>query len=136
MSRKIVFDSYAILALIENENGAQMVADILADRENAIFLSVINFGEIYYIIKRRDGEQAAEEVVQSILLEESLTIVEVPWERVKEAASIKSRGGISYADAFALSLAKELQAPLVTGDPEIQITAQQIGVEIIWLLRS
>jgi predicted nucleic acid-binding protein len=80
MNRKIVFDSYAILALIENEDGSQTVADILADKETAIFLSVINFGEIYYIIHRRNGEQAAEEVIQSILLEESLTIVEMPWE--------------------------------------------------------
>ena len=67
MNRKIVFDSYAILALIENEDGSQTVADILADKETAIFLSVINFGEIYYIIHRRNGEQAAEEVIQSIL---------------------------------------------------------------------
>ncbi len=133
MKRKIVFDSYAILALIENEDGSQTVADILADKETAIFLSVINFGEIYYIIHRRNGEQAAEEVIQSILLEESLTIVEMPWERVKEAARIKSRRGVSYADAFALSLAKEFQAPLVTGDPEIRSVAQQMGAEIIWL---
>ena len=133
MNRKIVFDSYAVLALIENEDGAQTVADILADKETAIYLSVINFGEIYYIVHRRNGEQAAEEVIQSILLEESLTIVEMPWERVKEAARIKSRGGVSYADAFALSLAKEFQAPLVTGDPEIRSAAQQMGAEIIWL---
>ncbi|MDO9534831.1 MAG: type II toxin-antitoxin system VapC family toxin [Bacillota bacterium] len=133
MNRKVVFDAYAILALIENDTGAQTVADMLADKEIAIFLSVINFGEIYYIILRRNGEQAAEEVIQSILLEESLTIVEMPWPRVKEAARIKSRGGLSYADAFALSLAKELYAPLVTGDPEIRSLAQHIGVEIIWL---
>jgi predicted nucleic acid-binding protein len=132
MNHKIIFDSYAVLALIENEDGAQTVADILADKETAIYLSVINFGEIYYIV-HRNGEQAAEEVIQSILLEESLTIVEMPWERVKEAARIKSRGGVSYADAFALSLAKEFQAPLVTGDPEIRSAAQQMGAEIIWL---
>jgi len=133
MIRKVVFDAYAILALIENDTGAQIVADMLADKEIAIFLSAINFGEIYYIILRRNGEQAAEEVVQSILLEESLSIVEMPWPRVKEAARIKSQGGLSYADAFALSLAKEFHAPLVTGDPEIRNLAQHIGVEIIWL---
>ena len=133
MNRKVVFDAYAILTLLEDDAGAQTVADLLTDQEITILLSAINLGEIYYIILRRNGEQAAEEVLQSILLEESLTLIETPWARVKETAKIKAQGGVSYTDAFALSLAKEFQAPLVTGDPEIRRRASLIDVEIIWL---
>lgn len=132
MKQKIVFDAYAILALLENEPGARLVSEFLSDQETKIFLSVINLGEVYYIILRRNGEAAAEEVLQSILMEESIAIVEAPWSRVKETAKIKSLGGLSYADAFALSLAKEIDAPLVTADPEIKVLAKKTGVEIIW----
>jgi predicted nucleic acid-binding protein len=133
MSLRIVFDAYAILAVLENETGAQIVAEILTNKQKEIFLSVINLGEVYYILLKRNSDNAAEEVLESIFMEEALTVVEAPWQRVKKAAKIKSEGGLSYADAFALALAKELQAPLVTGDPEIKSIAPKYDVEIIWL---
>ncbi len=132
MNRPVVFDAYAILALLENDTGAQTVTGLLTYEEVDIYLSVINAGEIYYIVLSRNGAQAAEEVIENMFMERALTILDAPWERVKAAASIKSWGGLSYADAFALALAKELGAPLVTGDIEIKGAAQAMGVEIIW----
>ncbi len=38
-------------------------------------------------------------------------------ERAIEAALWKSRGGLSYADAFAAATAARYGAPLLTGDP-------------------
>jgi len=128
----IVFDAYAILALLENEPGSEIVSETL-HKKTKIFISTINLGEIYYIIMRRDGEKKAEEVVQTIFIDDSFTLVEASWDKIKKAALIKSKGGLSFADAFAISLAKELQAPLVTGDPEIKNNAPKYGVKIIWI---
>ncbi|MGQ9512766.1 PIN domain-containing protein [Thermodesulfitimonas sp.] len=82
---------------------------------------------------RRYGDKAAEGIVRHTLMEEALVLVEVPWERVREAARIKARGGLSYADAFVVSLAYELGAPVVTGDPEIRAAAGKVDVAVIWV---
>lgn len=130
---RYVLDTYAILTVIEDEPGAQTVAEIITTQGAMLYLSIISLGEIYYILLRRRGEQAAEEVVQNTLAEQSLVLVEVTWPKVKDAARIKAIGGLSYADSFVLALGKELNAPVVTGDPEIKAIAREIGVEIIWI---
>ncbi len=134
MSRKkFVFDTYAVLALVEDEPGAETVAEIITDEEAEAYLSVISLGETYYILFRKKGEQVAKEVTQNIMMEESLSLVDAPWPRVIEAARTKAKGGLSYADSFVLGLAQELRAPIVTGDPEIRMIAQKLEVEIIWI---
>ena len=130
---RYVLDTYAILTVIEDEPGAQTVAEIITTQGAMLYLSIISLGEIYYILLRRLGEQAAEEVVQNTLAEQSLALVEVTWPKVKDAARIKAIGGLSYADSFVLALGKELNAPVVTGDPEINAIARETGVEIIWI---
>ncbi len=128
----IVLDSYAIMAVIEDEPGAQAVADIISDDQFQIYMSSINLGEAYYILLREQGKQTAEEVVSSILLDDSFKVQEASWQRIKSAAAIKSKGGLSYADAFVMGLALEMQAAIVTGDPEIR-TAAQPDLQIIWI---
>jgi len=130
---RYVLDTYAVLAVIEDEPGAQTVAEIITAQNIMIYLSIVSLGEIYYIILRRLGEQAAEEVVQNTLDEPSLAVVDATWPRVKDAARIKATGGLSYADSFVLALGKELRAPVVTGDPEIKATGKKVGVEVIWI---
>ncbi|NPV73895.1 MAG: type II toxin-antitoxin system VapC family toxin [Pelotomaculum sp.] len=131
--KRYVFDAYAILALIEDEPGAQTIAEIITDQEPELFMSIISLGEIYYILLRKKSEQAAEEVVKNIFAEESLILVEATWKKVKDAARIKAKGGLSYAASFVLALGKELNTPVVTGDPEILASAREIGVEIFWI---
>lgn len=128
-----VLDSYAILALVAEEPGAQQVADLLLAEAGSLFMSAINLGEVYYIIARRRGEAAAQQVIGAVQQEEHLTIVEASWPRIQAAARLKAAGGLSSADAFALGLAQELKAPMVTGDPELQTAASRFGVDLIWL---
>jgi PIN domain nuclease of toxin-antitoxin system len=133
--QRFVFDSYAVLALVEDEPGAQLVAEIIAGEAADLYLSAVSLGEVYYIVFRRQGESVAEEVVRGVMQEESLTTAEASWLRVKDAARIKAGGGLSYADAFVLGLSLELQAPVVTGDPEIQAAAGRLGLEVVWIGR-
>ncbi|MBT9169724.1 MAG: tRNA(fMet)-specific endonuclease VapC [Actinobacteria bacterium] len=133
--QRFVFDSYAVLALVEDEPGAQVVAEIIATEAADLYLSVVSLGEVYYILLRSQGEPVAEEVVRGVMQEESLTTAEASWLRVKDAARIKAGGGLSYADAFVLGLSLELQAPVVTGDPEIQAAAGRLGLEVVWIGR-
>lgn len=130
-----VLDTYAVLALLEDEPGAETVAGILAEPQNAgkVLISLISLGETYYILLRRRGRTAANELVQETFADEAVTVVGLAWERVKRAAEIKSEGGLSYADSFVLALAAEVQGPIVTGDPEIRTVASRLGITVIWI---
>jgi len=131
MTKKIVFDAYALLELLEEGEGAQTVADYLADSEVGVYLSTINLGEVYYIILRRRGEQAAREVLNIVFLDEGLTLVEANWDRIKSAAALKAKGGLSFADCFVLALGIEERAPVLTGDPDVIGRAEKLGVKAV-----
>jgi ribonuclease VapC len=47
-----------------------------------------------------------------------LHVVPVNDKRVEEASLIKAKYPVSYADAFCIELAKDMNLPIVTGDPE------------------
>jgi len=47
------------------------------------------------------------------------------------AAHVKAHHPISYADAFAVALAQEMDASVVTGDPEFECVEELIPV--VWL---
>lgn len=46
-------------------------------------------------------------------------MIDPDWALVSTAASIKARGGLSYADAFCIATALRSETALLTGDPEI-----------------
>ncbi len=127
---RVVLDSYAVLALLENEAGSNAVEEYIIDEETDVYLSVISLGGIYYILLRRKGLKVAEELVRGILIDESLRIVEASWPKVKAAATIKAGGRLSYADSFVIALAAEHGAVLVTGDPEILSVSEKMGVKV------
>jgi ribonuclease VapC len=133
MSGRKVLDSYALIAFMENEPGADKVAELMMrarDREKRLLLSVINWGEVYYIVCRAAGKGAAEEALKNI---DTLPVEVIPVDReiTQVAAEFKSKNKMSYADCFAAALAKLHKAELVTGDREFKPLAGEI--KIMWL---
>ena len=124
-----VLDSFAVLALLEDEAGAEELAKLLEDERNTFWMSVVNLGEVYYIVAREHGVQRAQQILQDVRGQENVTIVDATWDRVLRAANFKVDGGISYADAFACGLAVEYGAAVLSGDPELRAVT---GVEVIW----
>jgi predicted nucleic acid-binding protein len=111
-----VLDSWAVLRLLEGtEPAASRVAEVMAAGRPT--MSWINVGEVFYVIRRLDGESAARTVIRDLRPAVSL---ELPTEtRVLEAARLKADHRLAYADAFAASTAIAHSAVLVTGDPEL-----------------
>jgi len=102
----------------------------LSSSGNNALLSVINWGEFYYIIKRKVGKRKAEEAL--ILLEQlPVTILSVDEKLVKEAAEIKSDYAVSYADAFCIATAQRSNGQIITNDPEFKLVKHL--VDVIWL---
>ena len=128
-----VLDSFALLAYLQAEPASLKVKEVLKqvrDGDAEVFLSLINLGEIVYTVERKLGEDTSREVLQDVLTL-PIEIAEVTMERVLSAAHIKGRFPISYADAFAVALAREMSATLITGDPEFKRVESL--VKIIWL---
>lgn len=111
----IVLDSWAVIALLRAEpSGAYVQGRIGAERS---VISWINLGEVLYLEERRVGRRRAEDAASAV---EDVVDAELPDAvLVRSAAAWKSRGGVSYADAFAAATAARHAAPLLTGDPEL-----------------
>lgn len=129
----IVLDSWAVLAYLDGEPAAQHVRQALrmARRKHVVvLLSLIAFGECVYVIEREQGLQQTQRAIGII---DQLALHVMPADRplVFEAAHVKARYPISYADAFSVALAKRHQGGVMTGDPEF--TAVQSEVPIHWL---
>lgn len=133
MPRNFVLDSYAILAVLEDEPGADFITELITGEGSVAYMSAVNLGEVYYVICRRHGLEVAEEVLNGLMQEDSLVLTEASWPRIKEAARIKAGGGLSYADAFVLQLSFEFSAAVVTGNPEIRTKAEKLGIEVVWI---
>jgi ribonuclease VapC len=131
-----VLDSFGLLAYLQKEAGWQRVKDILAsarDGQCIVSMSLISVGEVLYILERKRGQDEARQVL-AILQLLPISLIEVSRQRVWAAAHIKARYSISYADAFAVALALEQTARVITGDPEFQQVAALVEVE--WLPRK
>ena len=117
-----VLDSHALLAYFEGEPSGALVRTLIGEAEQRrlrLYLSLINWGELYYIVRREKGEVAAHEVIARLdILPISLRGVDRGL--VHAAAMLKAAHPIAYADAFAAATANSLNVPVVTGEPEFR----------------
>ncbi len=114
----VALDSWAVLRYLEGaEPAAGLVAELLeVDRP---LMSWINLGEVFYVLCRSVGEEAAAETVRDV---RDVVEVSLPDEQlVLDAARIKADQPMAYADAFGAALAVARRAELWTGDPELLI---------------
>ena len=131
--RFIVLDSWAVIAYLEGEPSAKRVADHIADahEENIpLFMSVVNAGEVWYIIAREASVSDADRSVTE-LRHLGIEFVDADWTLAHEAGGFKSKYKMSYADCFAAALTKQKKALLLTGDPEFKQVETQIAID--WL---
>src|SRR5258706_12597122 len=111
MARKpkaLVFDSWAVLAYLGGEASGQEIADLIADaHENSIpmCMSVINAGEVWYILAREISEAQADQAMTD-LRGLGIEVVDADWPITHVAAAFKAHHKMSYADCFAAALAK------------------------------
>lgn len=120
-------------ALIVSGGGAQRVQELLqATKEGTVHvvLSVLNFGEVTYITERERSLTKAHEVLAAV---EQLPIELLPATQVRviDAAHIKANYRVAFADVFAIASAVELQAIVLTGDPEFR--SVEGVIEVGWL---
>lgn len=136
MKRRRLLDSFALLVYLNKEKGFQKVRDMLAEAQESgefILMNEVNVGEVYYILFRKRGQQQAEYFLETILTALPITITSNTFNDVIDAAKIKAEYPLSFADCFAVALARKHDAPIVTGDPEFKNIEHLVTVE--WLNR-
>ena len=133
MNENIVIDSFVLVSLFHKEAGWKKIKQILYDLSTSkrkALLSIINWGEFYYITKRRVGKSTAEESL-ALLEQLPIKVISVDDKLVKEAAEIKADYPLSYADAFCVATAQRSKGTIITNDPEFKLV--QHVVPVIWL---
>jgi predicted nucleic acid-binding protein len=134
--KAMVLDTWSVVAYFEDEPSGEQVADLIADaQENgaSLAMSVVNAGELWYLMARRSSEADANESVNE-LRQLGIQLLDVDWDLAQAAARFKSKHRMSYADCFAAALAKRSKAELVTGDPDFKQVEGEI--KIVWLKHS
>ena len=117
-----LFDTSALLALRDNEAGAERVAVLLKgsalgeQRCCGCFMSLM---EIYYRVWKDESAPAGHQAYRNCLALPVEWIHESPA-LLERAASVKATHSLSLADAWIAASALELAATLVHKDPEFE----------------
>ena len=132
MATKIL-DSWALMALFNNEPAADAVEKILEQattERHKLLMSVVNWGEIYYSVLRGASAAMADQKVREIA-GMPIELIHADQHQAHQAAIFKATKKMSYADCFGAALAKIRNAEFVTGDPEFKEVEREIKIN--WL---
>jgi PIN domain nuclease of toxin-antitoxin system len=117
-----VLDTSAMLAVVRGEPGAGIVLVALARQGNTCYAHEVNLCEVFYVLTREVGEEAAT-LAQRHLLETAGIVPfanpdrEFIWEVGRLRARITSeRLAASLADCFCVATARHFGCELLTAD--------------------
>jgi len=133
LGRKVLLDSYALLAYLKKEDNYKKVMELLnsVSDDSSILMNDINVGESYYIIARERGIEQADYFIETILPNLPIAIISNSFNQIIDASRIKVDHPISYADCFVVATAKREKAIIVTGDPDFKRVEGIVDIE--WL---
>lgn len=131
-----MLDANAVLDLAEAGPGWQRMSQLLDDalqRRTEVLVSMLNWGEVFYYLWQRRGEEKARRTLSSLSLL-PLQLVPVDLAQALKAGEIKALHHIPYVDCVAAALAHIHQAVLVTGDRHFEKLGRQ--AKILWIPRK
>ena len=130
---KRCLDSWAVLAWLDGEEPAAGTVERTIKRERPA-MSWVNLVEVHYRTIRDHGRQEADQVLAELrpLVTEGLPGIAA----MKAVSALKAEHPIALADCFAVALAAEEEAELLTGDPEIIDRAGQLPCKVLDLRAS
>lgn len=124
---RYVLDSSAILTLIENEEGADRVQEVLREADSLLPWLVLM--EVYYISQQEKGRPEAD---RRYALMRHLP-AEIVWEMdeptLLTAARFKAEHRLSFADAVIAAYARRRDAILLHKDPEYEALVEDVEME-------
>ena len=123
---RYLLDTSALMALLEDEEGAAEVRSLLLDQE--CLLSAISLVEVAYITQQEKGEDEAH-LRYALLTQTGARIIwHLDEASVLTAARLKAKNKISFADAMIAACAVQQNAILVHKDPEFECLARELSL--------
>ena len=113
---KYVLDSCALIAFIRDEDGADVIEQILREGTSTVMMHAINVCEVYYDCLRTVGEEQADRMINSLAYSNVIIREDMDTPFWKFAGGVKAGGRISLADTFAIALTAREEAILLTSD--------------------
>ena len=131
--KSVVLDTSALLAMFFGEPGMEQMRDLFhkaSEADRPVFISAVNWAEVLYKMERKHGN-AGYETARQFERTTPLESVPVDLELAESAALLKNSHKLGLADAFAVALAKNKKAELVTADHEFKSVEKEIKIN--WL---
>jgi predicted nucleic acid-binding protein len=136
MKRPHILDASALLDLVQDGPGSAEVEALLLEARatsTPLLMSVVNWGEVYYLLLERHGEENARSVLAQ-LSKLAIVLVDVDITQAMRAGELRVRHKLPYVDSLAAALAVLRSGVLVTRDRDFKALGHHAN--ILWLRRS
>ena len=136
MSKNFILDACALITLVKNETGADIVADVYKNVSNGyaqLYMNRINLLEVYYGFYRDKDNEYAINIINQV--ETSLIIITDFNKNIfLEAGRIKANYKISLADSIVLAQTIILGGSILTSDHhEFDAIEDKENIDFIWI---
>ena len=136
MNKIYVFDACSLIALLTNEDGADVVKNLLQkaiDAEIKTIMHKINFLEVYYDTYKTYGEVKALKLLEDIKITPIKINTEITDDILINAGRLKSIYKMSLADSIGLAEVVINNGYFVTADHhELKIIQEKEKINIFW----
>ena len=109
-------DASAMVAYLNGETGASVVAGLLADRSNMCCAHVMNLCEVFYGTLRATDERTATDALKTLYADGVTVRRDMNQSFWQSVGRLKARGRISLPDCFCIVLAQQIGGEVVTSD--------------------
>jgi len=120
--RPHVLDANALYRYITKSDGSEIVDAVFKRalvEDATVYMSVVNWSEVYYTLARRVGRNKAQTLLTEMRTSVNISLLSVGVEEAIQAADLKARYSLPYADCFAAALTGS-QNVLVTADSDFE----------------
>ena len=136
MSDIYVLDACAMVALLKNETGADVVATAYKKAGNGeaqILMNRVNLLEVFYGFYHDDGKEYAEKIMDGVN-RSIVEITEFDNDIFQQAGRLKASYRISFADSIVLAQAIVTNGELLTADHhELDVIVGKEPVRFLWI---
>ena len=127
-------DASAILRFVDKEAGADRMEEIFDQRDLGfarVTMCAVHWAKIVgFFLKKFDPAKAAATLAKVEFL--SIEIIPVTVEQATQAARLRHRYKLPFADSFGLELAYNVSdSVLITADFDVKPAAQDIAIEFL-----
>ena len=128
-SASFVLDSSALLALIEDEEGASRVEEVI--RTSTVVIPAAVLMELFYILRQERGEAEAYQFYAQTREVADEVVWKLDEATLLTAGRFKADHQVSLADAWIAATAGQRGALLLHKDPEFEALRDEIRMEAL-----